>query len=410
MPRPEDKAGKQRFLGMCQYLSKFCPNLSTSVLPLRELTKQDTAFIWSNTHESAFHAAKELISKATALRYYGPSLPVTLQVDASENAVGGVPLQQDQRVCFTSHTLSNTKKQYAQTEKECLAIVTCRNKWHQYLYMKQHITVHTDHQPLESIFKKPISKAPRKLQRMMLKLLDYQFKVTYKKGKELYVADTLSGAALKDSDPFESQQSDVFRMELLEMDLKPSNVTADTLERIRTETSKDPALSFLNSVTATGWPDERKSVQEEIRGFWSYREEITADNGVLFKLDQVIVPSSLRAEMLRKVHKAHQGSDSTIRRARECLFSPGMQSEIRETCLFCRICSQYQAERPTEPMFSHAIPSRHWSKISVDLFTLDGKQYLVIVDHYGDYFELKPLRNVAAITVIRAMKRNFARY
>ena len=57
MPRPEDKAGV-RFLGMCQYLSKFCPNLSASVLPLRELTKQDAAFIWSNTHERAFHAAK----------------------------------------------------------------------------------------------------------------------------------------------------------------------------------------------------------------------------------------------------------------------------------------------------------------------------------------------------------------
>ena len=82
MPRPEDKAGVQRFLGMCQYLSKFRPNLSTSVLPLGELTKQDAAFIWSNMHESAFHAAKELISKATALRYYDPSLPVTLQVDA----------------------------------------------------------------------------------------------------------------------------------------------------------------------------------------------------------------------------------------------------------------------------------------------------------------------------------------
>ena len=146
---------------------------------------------------------------------------------------------------------------------------------------------------VKSIFKKPISKAPRRLQRVMLKLLDYQFKVTYKKGKELHVADTLSRAALKGS--FESQQSDVFRMELVEMDLKPSNVTADTLERIRTETSKDPVLSILNSATMTGWPDERKSVPEEIRGFWSYRKEITADNSVLFKLDQVIVPSSLRA-------------------------------------------------------------------------------------------------------------------
>ena len=128
--------------------------------------------------------------------------------------------------------MSNTEKQYAQIEKECLAIVTCMNKWHQYLYGKQHITVHTDHQPLESIFKKPISKAPRRLQRMMLKLLDYQFKVTYKKGKDLHIADTLSRAALKDS--LESQQSEGFRMEFVEMELKPSNVTPDTLERIRT--------------------------------------------------------------------------------------------------------------------------------------------------------------------------------
>ena len=158
------------------------------------------------------------------------------------------------------------------------------------------------------------------------------------------------------------------------MDLKPGNVTADTLERIRTETSKDPVLSILNSVTMTGWPDERKLVPEEIREFWSYREEITADNGVLFKLDQVIVPSSLRAEMLRKIHKAHEGYDSSIRRARECLFWLGMQSDIRETCLSCGICSQYHVERPIGPMLSHKIPSHPWSKISVDLFARTPKQ------------------------------------
>ena len=87
--------------------------------------------------------------------------------------------------------MRNSEKQYAYIEKECLIIVTCMNKWHQYLYGKQHITVHTDHQPLESIFKMPIRKAPSRWQRMMLKLLDYQFKVTYKKVKELYVADKL---------------------------------------------------------------------------------------------------------------------------------------------------------------------------------------------------------------------------
>ena len=248
MPRLEDKAGVQRFLGMCQCLSKFCPNLSASVLPLARVNQARCSIYMVQYAREGVPRSKRVNLESDCTSLLWSPFPVILQVDASKDAIGGVLLQQDQPVSFTSHTLSNTEKQYAQIEKECLAIVTCMNKWHQYLYGKQDITVHTDHQPLESIFKKPISKAPRRLQRMML--LDYQFKVTYKKGKELHVADTLSRAALKDS--FESQQSDVFRMELVEMDLKPSNVTADTLGSIRTETSKDPVLSILNSVTLTG--------------------------------------------------------------------------------------------------------------------------------------------------------------
>ena len=138
-------------------------------------------------------------------------------------------LQNDQPVCFTSHTLNSTERNYAQIEKECLAIVCCMDKWHQYLYGKHDITVHTDHQPLETIFKKPLSKAPRRLQRMMLKLQRYQFIVRYKKGKELYVADTLSRAAVTGQPPSTAKQECVvFRLEIAEMDLEPNRVTPET--------------------------------------------------------------------------------------------------------------------------------------------------------------------------------------
>ena len=53
------------------------------------------------------------------------TFPSQLQVDASEDAIGGALLQNDQPVCFTSHTLNSTEKNYAQIEKECLAIVSC---------------------------------------------------------------------------------------------------------------------------------------------------------------------------------------------------------------------------------------------------------------------------------------------
>ena len=105
----------------------------------------------------------------------------------------------------------------------------------------RHNGTYTDHQPLETIFKKPLSKAPRRLQRMMLKLQRYQFTVRYKKGKELYVADTLSRAAVTDQPSSTAKQEcEVFRLEIAEMDLEPNRVTPDTLQRIRRETAKDP--------------------------------------------------------------------------------------------------------------------------------------------------------------------------
>lgn len=240
MPVPTDKASVQRFLGMCQYLSKFSHNLSETVL--RSLIKDDSVSLWSESHETAFNSAKRPIALTTALPYYDPHLPVTLQVDY---AIGGVLLQEGRPVCFTSHTLSNIERNCAQIQKECLSIVSCMDKWHYYLYGKHDITVHSDHQPLETIFKKPLSRAPRRLQRMMLKLQKYQFK----KGKELFIADTLSRSATSVHDYTTAtviQECKVFRVELAQMDLAANSVTVETMNQIREDTSKDSVLAVLH--------------------------------------------------------------------------------------------------------------------------------------------------------------------
>ena len=114
--------------------------------------------------------------------------------------------------------------------------------------------------------------------------------------------------------------------------------------------------------------------------------------------------------MLVKIHKGHQGADSSIKRARETLFWPGMSTAIRQACLMCGLCAQYKTERPTEPMKSQEIPQLPWERISVDLFQYDSKQYQVGVDHYSDFIEIDLLKNTSSIAVISAMKKNFARF
>ena len=220
----QEVKGVQRFLGMCNYLSRFTPNLAEIVKPLTELTHVNAVWAWSSQHEKAFSAAKSLIAKATTLKFFDVNKPCVLQVDASDTGLGGALLQDGQPVAFSSSTLSATEVNYAPIEKECLAIKVACTKFFQYLYGKQDVVVHSDHQPLETIFKKPLSKAPKRLQRMMLQLQPFKFTVVYKKGKYMYLADTLSRAALNcptPSDPKEEvfqcdpeNSQEVFRVEL----------------------------------------------------------------------------------------------------------------------------------------------------------------------------------------------------
>ena len=194
MPRPMNKLGVQRFIGMVNYLNAFCPSLATVIKPLHNLTRQDSAFIWSPTHERAFKDAKELLVKAPCLAFFNSDKPVILQVDASETGLRAALLQPDEDkklkpVAFTSCLMKQNEILWAQIEKETLAICAACEKWDLWLYGKA-ITIHSDHQPLETIFKRPLAKAPKRLQHIMMHLRRYSLNVIYKKGTLIVFADT----------------------------------------------------------------------------------------------------------------------------------------------------------------------------------------------------------------------------
>ena len=77
-----------------------------------------------------------------------------------------------------------------------LSIVFTVENFHQYVFGKEAIIVESDHKPIESIMKKPLNKAPPRLQRLMLRLQPYDLSMKSVPGKFMYVADTLSPAYL----------------------------------------------------------------------------------------------------------------------------------------------------------------------------------------------------------------------
>ena len=107
-------------------------------------------------------------------------------------------MQDDHVFAFASRLLSDTEKNYAQIEKELLAVVFALDKFDQYVYGWQ-VIVETDHKPLLPIMKKAILQAPKRLQRMLLQLQRYDINLIYRKGTDMLVADTLSRAAIQSS-------------------------------------------------------------------------------------------------------------------------------------------------------------------------------------------------------------------
>ena len=421
MPQPRDKAATRRFLGTITYLAKFCPNLSEVVRPLRDLTHIKQEFLWSEQHTNAFAKAKELVSKTPCLRYFDINSPVVLQVDASEYGLGAALLQpvtdpngssniQWQPVAYSSSSLSPTEQRYAQIEKETLAIVHAFHKFDQLLFGKSDITVHSDHQPLEIIFKRPLASAPRRLQSMILALQRYSFRVEYQKGSTLHIADTLSRAPLPTTSHKKVHDELVYRVEFESTTPDLSGFQDATMRDIRAAASSDPEQIALHSLVLTGWPNDKSAVPELAQPYWSIRHELTVHDGLLFKQDRVVIPSSLRESLLRKLHAAHRGSEFTLRHARNCVFWPGLNHQITDICQSCTTCAQHARQHPREPLQPYPVPTLPWQLVSQDLFELKGVAYLITVDHYSDFYEIDRLPTIQSSAVIQATKQHFGRH
>ena len=93
---------------------------------------------------------KKFLTEAPVLKYYDVSKSVTVQCDASQSGLGAVLLQDGQPICYASRALTDTEMRYAQIEKEMLAIVWSCEKFDQYLYGRDTVTVESDHEPLKS--------------------------------------------------------------------------------------------------------------------------------------------------------------------------------------------------------------------------------------------------------------------
>ena len=270
-------------------------------------------------------------------KYFSPQAQTEGQGDASQCGLGFVSLQEGQPVTYASRALTPAEQRYSQIEKELLAQVFGLEHNHHYTFGRR-VILWTDYKPLVSIYKKPLASAPKRLQRLLLRLQQYDVDLRYKPGSEMYLADTLSRAFLKSTTQSKAEEE---AETIHATDFLP--ISEPQLREIQAETAQDDTLQQLKKTIISGWPDTKKEVRTFLHPYFLIRDELSAQDGLIFKGQRCVIPLSLCTRIKENLHGAHTGIQSCLRRARETVYWPGMNSDLTDHISKCNICSSYQS-------------------------------------------------------------------
>ena len=389
-PKPQSVAELQRFLGSLNFYRSYIPGMAQTASPLYELTKKSSRWKWTESCESAFNdLRKALVVHPLLLAHPDWEKEFVIEADASATAVAAILSQRDDHtgelrpIDYFSSALNPAQRNYAAGQLEAWALVAACRKWAMYLRTLGSVELVTDHNPLKWLREQ---KDPRHtFARWVLELEEFDYRITYRPGKQNVVPDYLSRVpgltideAVQDDTIFENKIFIAESAEELVLDFSRLQRGDLVIRRALLQLGRDGTV-------ATG---QLKRVADHL----------VEKNGLLFFDKRIVVPMEARHQVLSKVHAAgHFGLRRTLQLLRRSYFWSKMTRDAKEFCNSCLPCQRAKASnRPREPLEEFITTDiGPGDLIAMDVATLpwadEGYRYfLCIVDVFTRYLELVP--------------------
>ncbi|XP_031568582.1 uncharacterized protein K02A2.6-like [Actinia tenebrosa] len=147
--------------------------------------------------------------------------------------------------------------------------------------------------------------------------------------------------------------------------------------------------------------------QPLLKPYWENKQHLTVSKGLLMYNSRIVIPQSLQLGMLEVIHEGHLGITKCQGRAGCSVWWPLITRQIEDMVNRWHICSRLRPERK-EPLIPLSYPSMPWTRLGKDLFEIDKKMYIVVVDYNSRWFEVKQLHTVTASAAICVMCELFA--
>lgn len=405
--RPPTTVGElQSFLGLVNFVSKWISDLATRTEPLREILREkkaqgsDITSLWGSNQQQAFDSLKNSLTNIPTLGYYNVKDQTVVIADASPVGLGGVLIQINDKgpriIAYGHKTLTDCERRYCQTEKEALALVWAVEHFHIFLYGKE-FTLVTDHKPLEVIFG-PKSKPCARIERWILRLQSYKYRVEYQPGKK-NVADPLS------------------RLCKIPEDLPP---TQDHFIHQIVEHTRPVAVSLKEIIECSLGDTEIQKVKEgvynnkwdeDVKLYKIFQSELCFYEGILLRGTRIVIPTKLRARVLDAAHEGHPGIVAMKARLRTKVWWPKYDRDAEKRVKSCTGCTLVSAPNPPNPLKRRELPLEPWVDIAIDLMgpLPSGHYLLVVIDYFSRYKEIVACRQIISSDIISHLSEIFCR-
>ena len=170
-------------------------------------------------------------------------------------------------------------------------------KFHHFL-CASHFILETDQKPCDTILSKSLNQATPRLQCILIRTFAYHFTVRYIPGVTNQLADCLSRLGY---------QKDTIKLLKLHIHQITSqlNARSDSLNDITIATQEDDGLALLQHTIMHGWPNTIREVPSNIHPYWTFREELTVEDGIVLKGTHIVISHKKCQATLNLIHKGH---------------------------------------------------------------------------------------------------------
>ena len=415
---PENAKDLRSFLCTVLWSSRFVRDLCRLSEPLWRLLRAGVVWQWTEVERQAFKQVKESIS-TKCMAYFNKDWTTELEVDAGPEGLGAVlrqynpdsPEMERAIVTFKSRLLTAYERKLSQVEKEALAAVWGPESNWIYLMGKPFVLV-TDNRAVQLIFSNTAAKPPARIERLALRLSQFDFTVVHRPGT-MNMADYYSRHASKQgpsaflSELRKSNETELY-VNLVAQSCIPRAVSMDMM---KVETDGDQELQDLIGFIQSGKPvrDLPRSLGEYKRVF---DDLSVTKSGLVMRSCRVVVPSGLRQRIMELAHVGHQGVVKTKALIRSRVWYPGIDAQVELMMKKCLACQANGEKQKLEPLRPSTMPAGPWWEVSADFYgPLDtGAYWMVNYCDYSRYVFVDSIKSVAMDHVQPVLERLFTMF